>query len=122
VEVRFRNVDDRLTAWVDGEVVLRADLPPRASTSRDPQPGGVELVAEGAPVTFSAVKVLRDIVYLREKNSDWPRVVPEGKLFMMGDNTGNSHDSRSWGPVDRSSLIGYPFAVVYPPSRAKILK
>jgi signal peptidase I len=121
VEVRFRNVDDRLTAWVDGEVVLRVDLPPRASTPEKPLAGGVDLVAEGGPVTFGGVRILRDIVYLRV-GSDWPRRIPEGTLFMMGDNTGNSHDSRSWGPVDRSALIGYPFAVVFPPSRAKILK
>jgi signal peptidase I len=122
VEVRLRNVDDRLTVWLDGEVVLREELPPRASIPEDPASGGVELVAEGGPVTFGGVKVLRDIVYLREKNSDWPRKVPEGKLFMMGDNTGNSHDSRVWGPVDRSALIGYPFAIVYPPSRARVLR
>lgn len=35
-----------------------------------------------------------------------PITVPEGKLFMMGDNRDSSNDSRFWGFVDKSEVRG----------------
>jgi signal peptidase I len=46
-----------------------------------------------------------------------PIVVPKGYFFMMGDNRGNSEDSRFWGPVPSSWVIGNAFATYWPPGR-----
>ena len=35
-----------------------------------------------------------------------PVVIPNGDYFMMGDNRGESDDSRFWGPVRSSWILG----------------
>ncbi len=37
---------------------------------------------------------------------DLDRTLVEGEYFLMGDNRGNSSDSRAWGPVPESFIIG----------------
>jgi signal peptidase I len=50
---------------------------------------------------------------------DLPRPIriPEGDVFLMGDNRGNSDDSRFWGPVPVGWVIGEAFATYWPPGR-----
>jgi signal peptidase I len=43
--------------------------------------------------------------------------VPPGQFFMMGDNRGNSTDSRAWGPVKKEWIIGGAFFTYWPPKR-----
>jgi len=43
-----------------------------------------------------------------------PVRVPAGSVFVMGDNRGNSEDSRSFGAVPESELTGRVVAVVWP--------
>ncbi len=50
-----------------------------------------------------------------------PTTVPEGELFVMGDNRGNSSDSRVFGPVRRASVVGRAVLKVWPPGRASFL-
>ncbi|MGH3012608.1 MAG: signal peptidase I [Gaiellaceae bacterium] len=42
------------------------------------------------------------------------RTLGDDEYFMMGDNRGQSCDSREWGPVERDDLIGPVFAVYWP--------
>ena len=44
-------------------------------------------------------------------------VIPPGDYFLMGDNRGNSDDSRYWGPVPRDQIIGRAVVTYWPLGR-----
>jgi signal peptidase I len=47
--------------------------------------------------------------------NDLPRqTVPKGHVFVMGDNRTNSHDSRRFGAIKESSIVGRAFVRIYP--------
>ncbi len=55
-----------------------------------------------------------------ECNFPTPIKIPAGHWFMMGDNRGESDDSRFWGPVPTGWVIGQAIATYWPPDRIGI--
>ena len=54
--------------------------------------------------------------------TDFSRVVvPKGRLWVMGDNRGNSSDSRVFGTVRRRTVVGRAFIRIWPPLRSAFL-
>lgn len=40
-------------------------------------------------------------------------ILPENYVFLLGDNTENSFDSRYWGPIPQDAILGKAVAVVF---------
>jgi signal peptidase I len=52
---------------------------------------------------------------------DHPWKIPPGDIFVMGDNRTNSADSRVFGPIKESSVVGRAFVKIWPLSRIGFL-
>jgi signal peptidase I len=61
------------------------------------------LYVDGVPQKESYTKYISGMNPLRKFG---PFKVPEGHIFMMGDNRDNSSDSRVWGPLDTNLIMG----------------
>ena len=50
-----------------------------------------------------------------------PLQVPQGSVFVVGDDLERSRDSRSFGPVDVAEVVGRAVVIVWPPVRIGVI-
>jgi type IV secretory pathway protease TraF len=126
IKIRFSNVDNHLT-------VISDELRVKVVTSYEtnvPYPGRkpagdksigsrVAFGGERIRMGFRAVRVFRDLFYTSVGTHATGRPIHLGprSCFVLGDNSAFSTDSRHFGAVDISRLVGEPIAIVWPSPR-----
>lgn len=79
---------------------------------------GESVEVRAGEVLVDGVVVAEPYLHPQTEMPDFgPEVVPEGHLFVMGDNRNSSQDSRFFGPIEETSVVGKAFVVIWPPSR-----
>ncbi|MBI5156773.1 MAG: signal peptidase I [Acidimicrobiia bacterium] len=97
---------------------LGLSTPDTALIKRVIATGGETLEIRGNTVYIDGVAI--DEPYVRpgsQMPAFGPVTVPEGEVFVMGDNRNQSEDSRRFGTVPVDDIIGRAFLRVWPPSR-----
>jgi signal peptidase I len=118
-------VFDRVT--VDGQIVQHDDLIKRVIAL-----GGETIAIKDCKVFIDGKPLvepyLNDFDIAQSVVEDRCRVsmmddmlIPEGQLFVMGDNRPQSFDSRMFGPIEQDLVVGRAFVIIWPFSAAKFL-
>jgi signal peptidase I len=121
----FSNVDNALEFRVEcssGVYAQRAAYEwnrPRAEGRSRAAGGRAALGAERGAAVARGIRVLRDAwwkphgVFAVEQ----ALVLGPDEVFVLGDRSASSVDSRLWGPVALDDVLGVPVALVWPPRR-----
>jgi signal peptidase I len=123
----FANVDNRVSLSIDGRTILSLEsegsgnpdgVGPLVSPGAHACLGGNDILAE-----FRAITVERDLFFTRRGTYGITASIDLGpdEIFLLGDNSEESYDSREWGPVRTGDILGRPLAVVWPPSARRLL-
>jgi len=121
--LEFAFVDRRATLAIDGKVMIPpADLPPLARRGEVRRP--LQFGARGCRVVVRDLKLYRDTYYTQygEHGTQRPAALGPAEYFMLGDNSGNSQDSRKWPRpgVPEADFVGKPFLIHQPLRPARV--
>lgn len=100
-------------------VAFRSPADGRSALKRVVGLPGERLVVEDAVLHVDGAPVREPYVDLELVDASFTPtfVVPADSVFVMGDNRGNSEDSRSYGPVPGDALDGRVLVRAWPPVR-----
>jgi Signal peptidase, peptidase S26 len=128
--VVFSNIDNHLSAALGDGPALEADylqntLHPADNLAQGLSPGErVKLGGEGCRIGLRDLRLWRDLHYTSRGEYGVGRrlTLQPGQVFLLGDNSAASYDSREFGAVSRDQVVGRPVMVVWPPSAIRRLR
>ncbi len=118
----------------DFHPVHRGDVIVFRKPPNDYSPGIKDLIKRVIGLPGETISAANGSVYIdgRRLNEPWlpkgtttaafpPVHIPKGEYFVMGDNRGNSADSRVIGPISGNLIVGRAFLIVWPIGRINTL-
>jgi signal peptidase I len=97
-----------------------------------PDENGQDLIKRVIGLPGDTVKIENGVVTINGKvlqepyiaqppvyTGEW--IVPNGSLFVLGDNRNDSRDSHQWGLLPEENIIGKSVLIYWPPSEWKII-
>lgn len=82
---------------------------------------GDRVRAEGGNIFVNEVQLKEDYIEAAPAyTGEW--VVPDGQLFVLGDNRNNSSDSHQWGFVQYDDIVGKAVVIYWPLNEFKLIE
>jgi hypothetical protein len=129
LRLEYGCLDDRLFLIADDRVLDARARPGEGTLVQEDVRGGVGrgqlcFAAVDGPAEVRSLRVFRDLYWFLERvpfRERREQEVPPGHVYLLGDNSFDSQDSRSYGPLPLTSYVGSPICVLGPWPRLRRL-